>query len=382
MHTLRALPTLLLLPMVLAACGGGGDDSITTTPLEQTEKMLTRPSNTTCLAPADSADTAALLSQTGCFTTNIASHEVAPGVIPFTVNSLLWTDGEKKGRYFAIPDAEQITLTKDEIFIGTPNSYKNADLVFPVGSVIIKTFTNGDRRVETRLLMNHANDGWAGYSYEWNDAQTDATLLTASKTRNYGTFTHYFPSPTECMDCHTAEANVALGPETLQLNYTQYYTDNTEENYLTALDRLQYFQYGTGVTQLADYLNDRLYAVNDTSVSAQQRARSYLHSNCSGCHRPGVPNSGGLADFRYNRAFTNDQNVCNVTPAATDVTDPTFGISGAKLIVPGHANQSIVVTRMNRTTEGLMPPKGRLTIDTAAVSVMQTWINSLTTACD
>lgn len=377
MHTLRTLPTLLLLPMVLAACGGGGGDQITTTPIELTEKMLTQPSNATCLAPATSAGVATLLSQTGCFTST-ATHTVASGVIPYTVNSLLWTDGEKKGRYFAIPDTEQITLTKDEIFIGTANSYKNADMVFPIGSVIIKTFTNGDRRLETRLLMNHSTDGWVGYSYEWNDAQTDATLLTGAKT----TATHYFPSPTECMDCHTAEANIALGPETLQLNYTLYYTDNTEENYLAALDRLGYFQYGTGVTQLADYLNDRLYAVNDTSVTLEQRARSYLHSNCSGCHRPGVPNSGGLADFRYNREFTGTVNVCNVPPAATDVTDNTFSIgSTARLIAPSNASKSIVLARMNRTTEGLMPPKGRQTIDTEAVTLMQSWINSLTT-CD
>lgn len=374
MHTPRALPTLFLLPFVLTACGGGGGDSIGTTPVEQTEKMLDRPSNATCLAPATSAEVPALLSETGCFTST-ATHAVATGVIPYTVNSLLWTDGEKKGRYFAIPDGTTITLVKDEIYIGNPNSYKNADMDFPAGSVIIKTFTNGNQRMETRLLMNHSTDGWVGYSYEWNVAQTDATLLPGAKT----TATHYFPSPTECMDCHTVSAKFALGPETLQLNYTLNYTDNTDENYLAALNRLGYLTYGTGVT-LADFLNDRLYAVNDTSATLQQRARSYLHSNCSGCHRTGET-AGGLADFRYNREFTGGVYVCNVIPAATDVADETFGISGAKLIVPGNASKSIVVTRMNRTTEGLMPPIGRSTVDTEAVSVMQSWINSLT-ACD
>ena len=34
------------------------------------------------------------------------------------------------------------------------------------------------RRIETRLLVREQGE-WTGYSYQWNDAQTDAELVPA-----------------------------------------------------------------------------------------------------------------------------------------------------------------------------------------------------------
>jgi len=365
---LLRLLILLMIAITLTACGGDGNGDDQTTAIETTEKILTRASNTGCVAPANAADVAYLLSNTGCFS-DTSSHQVASGVVPYTVNSLLWTDGEKKGRFFAIPDGTMINLVDDTPGVD-PNSYKNAVFDFPVGSVIIKTFSSGSLRVETRLLMHHANDGWAGYSYEWNDTQSDATLLATSKSKNFGTFTHYFPSPAECMECHTASTKVALGPETLQLNYTQHYTDGPDENYLDALYRLDYIN-----NDHVTYQQDRIYALNDASATLEQRARSYLHSNCAGCHRRGE-NAGGFADFRYNHSFTD---VCNDEElGAAEPEDPKFGIPGAKVIAPGDASKSILVVRMNRLGADQMPPAGRLTIDREAVTVMENWINNMT----
>ncbi len=356
--------------MTITACGG--ESKSVNTQDEETgtiEKILDRANNAGCVAPENTTDVASLLSDTGCFG-DTSNHQVASGVIPYTVNSLLWTDGEKKGRFFAIPDNSIISLFDDTPSIN-PNNVKNAAFDFPAGSVIIKTFSNGARRVETRLLMRHTNDGWAGYSYEWNDTQSDATLLSTSKSKNLGNLTHYFPSPSECMECHTASTKVALGPETLQLNYTQHYIDDTEENYLDALYRLGYIE------NPAIYQQDRIYAVDDTSATLEQRARSYLHSNCAGCHRTGE-NAGGFADFRYNRTFTDTFNVCNDADlGAAQPIPANFGITNAKVIDPGDASKSIVVIRMNRIGANQMPPFGRSTIDAKAVKVMKDWINGM-----
>ena len=98
--------------LLLSACGGGSDEPTSIGP-ERVEKMTVRVSNGGCIAPVDAADTATLLSTTGCFT-DVANQMVADGVVPYTVNSVLWSDGESKGRYFAIPDGTSISLTVDE----------------------------------------------------------------------------------------------------------------------------------------------------------------------------------------------------------------------------------------------------------------------------
>jgi len=97
-----------------------------------------------------------LLSQTGCMA---AGNPALPGpaLIPYDVNSPLWSDGAAKERWFALPNGTTISRTLD------------GDFDLPVGSVTVKTFRINGRLVETRLFMRHADGEWAGYSYEWND---------------------------------------------------------------------------------------------------------------------------------------------------------------------------------------------------------------------
>ncbi len=347
---------------VLSACGGSDRGDVDGPLGGVVEKTLTRESNETCVAPVNSSDVAVLLSDTGCFT-DVAARTVAPGVVPYTVNNILWSDGEKKGRYFAIPDGSQIGLENDEPAIVGTNGFKNANFSFPAGSVILKHFFSGERVVETRLLMRHASvDDWVGYAYEWNAEQTDARLLTAEKTIS-SPVDHFFPSPAHCMECHTGAALVALGPDSLQLNYTLNYTDGSRENYLDALDRLGYFE----SSPLNEHKATQLYAINDTSATLEQRARSYLHSNCSGCHREGAP-QGGFGDMRYNASL--DNNLCG--------PPNVVGSPGTALIEPGSAVNSTIYRRINSNGGIRMPPIGRATVDAEAVQVIGDWINGLT----
>src|SRR5450432_1378272 len=105
-----------------------------------------------------------LLSATGCVEPTDATKPAA-GLVPYEVISPLWSDGADKSRFLAIPDGSEVKIEDD------------GDWDFPAGSVLMKTFSVGGRKVETRLLMRHADGAWAGYSYEWNDGETDATLL-------------------------------------------------------------------------------------------------------------------------------------------------------------------------------------------------------------
>lgn len=127
-------------------------------------------------------------------------------MIPFDGNSALWSDGASKERWMAIPNGTTITVTA------------SGDFDFPNGTVLAKTFRIGGQRIETRLFMKHLNGNWAGYSYEWNQAETEATLLSGAKSRVVGSQTWNYPSRGQCMQCHTAITGRALGPEIGQLN--------------------------------------------------------------------------------------------------------------------------------------------------------------------
>lgn len=358
----------LLLAILLVGCGDTPLGSASTP--ERVVKLDIRPNNNSgCVAPDSASDVAVTLAANNCFS-DVTTQTMADGVIPYTVNSVLWSDGESKGRYFAIPDDSQITLKIDETHIGSTNGIENGDFDFPEGSVIIKHFYRGTRIVETRYLMNHKNNGWAGYSYKWNYAQTELTLLDTSDEIS-SPVSHYFPSRGECMECHTDAALVVLGPDTLQLNYTLYYTDGSDENYLDALGRLGFFS----ISPLPVYKENKLYALNDNSASLEQKARSYLHSNCSGCHRVGTGPAGGVGDMRYNSPFTFNMNICEVLATHPD------SLANSKLIDLGDADNSTIYLRLASTGIDKMPPIGREDFDPTAVSVMGQWINSLT-ACD
>ena len=122
------------------------------------------------------------LSQSGLFA-SVAEHRVQPGVIPYSVNAALWSDGAYKERALYVPET---TGTGDEEKPTTISVRGNRGWNLPDGTVAIKSFaldmTEGDpnsrRWIETRFLTRHEGE-WVGYTYLWNDEQTDATLVEA-----------------------------------------------------------------------------------------------------------------------------------------------------------------------------------------------------------
>jgi uncharacterized repeat protein (TIGR03806 family) len=293
-----------------------------------------------------------LLSGWGCFQDNDVEG-FSDNVIPYDMNALLWTDFAGKERFMAIPDGSTISVDAEGRFD------------FPPGSVLGKHFRLDGELIETRLLMRHANSGWRGYSYEWNDTLTDAVLLDAAKDKAFGNQTWHYPSPTECLLCHTSIAGVALGPELGQLNRDFPYAA------LTANQLITYEAIG-----LLDHsLNDQqkstvFYPIDDTAYSAERRARSYLHSNCAMCHQPGGTGGGDL-DMRMS-ADLEATGLCNQAPLSGDL-----GLNNPVLLKPGDPDNSILVLRMENLDDTRMPPLGSGVVDTQAVTVMRQWITEL-----
>lgn len=297
------------------------------------------------------------LSETGCVDSN-DPFLPAPGMIPFDVNAPLWSDNAEKYRFLSIPDGTTIDL--DAV---------TGDFIFPTGSVLMKHFLLNDRIFETRLLMRHQT-GWGGYSYEWqydtNNDPVDATLLTEGKDKTFEGVNWHYPSRTECFLCHTEAANFTLGPEVSQLNKEQVYpTTFITANQIDTLDTINMF------TSLEPALNSLfLYALDDETATVEQRARSYLHTNCGVCHRPGGGGRGTM-DLRYSTSFQNTQ-TCGTTPSFG-----SFGITNAQLIAPGSPDQSVLYHRLTSTDSSRMPPLGTGLVDNQAASVINEWITGL-----
>jgi uncharacterized repeat protein (TIGR03806 family) len=282
----------------------------------------------------------------------------AAGLIPYGINAPFWSDDAEKDRWVALPEGQRITIAA------------NGDWELPTGAVLVKTFRLGTRLIETRLFMRHTDGAWGGFSYEWNPQQTDATLVPGGASRDLGGGRQWvFPSETQCLQCHTSAAGRSLGLETAQLNRDFIYpqTGRTADQLYT-LSHI-----GTFVAPVTNPASEPALAdPADASASLDARARAYLHTNCSQCHRPGGPTPTPL-DLRATTAL-GMTNACNTAPQSGDL-----GIgASARLIAPGSAANSLVVQRMNRRDQHAMPPLASLEVDAAGVALITQWINGLT----
>lgn len=297
----------------------------------------------------------AQLSATGCV--NAANPtQPATGLIPYAPNAPFFSDGARKDRWLALPDGQRITLDAGN------------DFDFPDGSVLVKNFTLGSTLVETRLFMRHNDGSWAGYTYEWNSGNTEATRVVGGKTVQVAGQAWEFPSEAQCLQCHTAAAGRTLGLEVGQLNGNFGYPTGRTANQLTTLDAIDV------LTPALTQAPAQLPVIPDPFGSAAlgARARAWLHTNCANCHQPGG-GSQSTMDLRFTTAL-NATSACDVAPMLG-----TLGITNPRLIAPGSAARSVVIARVDRTGTDAMPPLSRHQIDTAGVQLLTAWVNGLAT---
>jgi uncharacterized repeat protein (TIGR03806 family) len=296
------------------------------------------------------------LSATGCINTSAAGAPPLLNLIPYAPNAPFWSDGAGKERWIGLPNAENI------IVLGS------GDWDLPNGTVLVKHFRLGDQLIETRLFMRHPDGVWAGYTFEWNGAQTDATRVSGGKTVAVAGQDWIFPSEAQCMQCHTEVAGFSLGLETPQLNGSHTYPQTGRTaNQITTLNAISLLSPPVGA-------NPAAYAdPADTSHSLTERARAYLHTNCANCHRPQGPTPVAL-DLRHDTALA-QAGACDVAPTAGDL-----GIADARIIAPGDDDRSVLLARMSRRDANAMPPIASNLRDATGEALISAWIESLTAA--
>jgi len=360
-----------------------------------------------------------MLSETGVFA-SVKGHVPNAAAIPYSVNAQLWSDGAYKERFFLLPGGDsKVDYTADRGW------------EFPEGAVMVKSFAlereagNAATRqwIETRLLTK-TNGKWVGYSYEWNEAQTDATLVGKEGVNHDFSIrdsaadggvrkqTWHYPSRTECMVCHSRAFNFVLGPTELQMNKTHVYPNGVADNQLRTLEHLGIFKAKwydferskmyrelkeknnlpeektwddvnkltatrmqrdpvfSSVLPRSPEVADKLVNPYDEKQDLALRARSYLHANCAICH---VMAGGGNAAMELDfKTKADSMNILDAKPMHDH-----FGKTDARLIAPGDPQRSVILHRISMRERGKMPPLGSAIVDQNAVKLMREWIESL-----
>ena len=301
----------------------------------------------------------------------LGEDQSAAGILPYRPSTELWSDGTLKSRFMALPGLTQIGYRAD----------KGWD--FPNGTTLIKNFRlpldfrdpeGSAQLIETRLLVKLAG-AWSGYTYEWNEEETDAVLVsntgatrgfslvdTAGKTFDYE---WYYPSQLDCMRCHNAASNRVLGLNTAQMNHDFLYPSGVTDNQMRTFEHLGLFN--AELPGAIDTLPASPDAKHDLDASLEDRTMAYFQANCSYCHRPGgsAPTS---IDFRWGVALE-ARNLLNVTP-----TISSMGVADALRVAPGDPDKSVTYLRIASRGAHQMPPFATSLVDTDAAALVRQWI--------
>jgi putative heme-binding domain-containing protein len=318
------------------------------------------------------------LSETGLFA-DVAKHELALGVYPYSVNAEPWADFAKAERFVAMPGTSSVTFYHNEQPVPDTAWFKSR-VFLPKDGVLAKTFTmemeRGNRatarNLETQILHFDGRE-IHGYSYRWNEAQTDATLVpaigenmevTVKDAKSPGGIrkqTWHFPSRSECRTCHNPWAGEVLGFTVPQLN-------NARDKLRRLVD-CRVIVWGKE-EQKEPSPQKLLVNPHASEPDLETRARAYLQVNCAHCHQFGA---GGSVNVQ----LRHDVPVDEMKALDTKPVQGTFGIPDCKIIAPGDPYRSVLYYRMAKQGRGRMPHVGSELVDEAGVQLIRAWIRQL-----
>jgi uncharacterized repeat protein (TIGR03806 family) len=315
----------------------------------------------------------AKLSDYGFFEGDLKELVPADGVIPYALNSALFTDYAFKSRFIKIPKGSKAIYHPDEV------------LDFPEGTVLVKNFyypadfrkpEENLRILETRLLIKESGI-WKTLPYIWNDEQTDAFLTVAGKNLDVTwtnldgavrTIKYSVPNMNQCKGCHLkGDAVMPIGPSARQLN-GEYHYQQGKMNQLVHWQKLNVIEALPAIAQVP-----QLVSYDDEQVSVDQRARAWLEINCAHCHRADGPaKNSGL------HLLANEKDLARLGVGKAPVAAGKG--SGGLLydIVPGKPDESILQFRIESVHPGIMMPElGRSITHVEGVELVRKWISEM-----
>ncbi len=328
------------------------------------------------------------LSAMHLFTVDDGTFEYNDRVVPYTLNTPLFSDYALKERAIYVPDGLRASYTERGVF------------EFPVGTVIIKSFLfPADLRepsvnldvIETRLLV-HYPDGWDVFPYIWNEDGTDAILDRNGEVRDVQfvdttgetrSASYLIPQRNQCFECHEQKHDNGerylspIGPTARNL-HRDYRFDHGIDNQLTHLASVGML---AGLPPLDDLSAATSFeAVLDAGVDAlsgdtlNAAARDYLDTNCASCHNPnGVSGITSQLFLNYDNEDAFHLGVCKHPGSAG------LGSGGREYdIVPGYPDESILLYRLETEEVGaMMPLLGRSLTHHDGAALIRAWIAAM-----
>ena len=293
----------------------------------------------------------------------------AEGVLAFSPQYPLWSDGAVKHRSIYLPPGTSIDATQ-------PDAWD-----FPRGTKLWKEFRHG-RALETRFIERTAEGEWRFASYVWTADGADAVLAPAAGIREMPAREapgerYAIPAQDDCRACHEGAPVPVLGFSALQLSPDRdplaphAESNGAEANLRSLVDR--------GVLR---NLSPKLLTSPPRIKAAtpeERAALGYLHGNCGHCHN----DEGPLAVLDMTlaqRVGSPGAATDAVLHSVVDVQSQFRSARGQTRVAPGHPASSVIALRMrSREPTQQMPPLGSTVVDTEAMALIARWIESLPT---
>ncbi|HET7542263.1 MAG TPA: hypothetical protein VFK05_20485 [Polyangiaceae bacterium] len=297
--------------------------------------------------PAQTAELPQRLSQAGLYA-DIAGGMLSPGIIGYTPQFELWSDGAEKQRWIRLPEGQQIdTSNMDE-------------WVFPEGTQLWKQFSVAGVRIETRLLEKRgpSEADWLALAYVWSSDGKDAVAAPLGASNAHHT-DHDVPAAGECWACHGGRHNFVLGFSAVQLAKSAA-AGEIDLHGLVEQDRLS-----------APPADNPVVPGNSVEVAAL----GYLHANCSHCHNPTRPEREGARCFDPESELDFTLAVGRLDAVSSTAT---YRTAVGHSVKPGNPDDSKLYDLVSsRGMFKQMPPLATEKVDASAVANIRSWIEGL-----
>ena len=262
------------------------------------------------------------------------------GFLSYQLRQEPWTPGYSQSRAIRLPAGQKLRIDA-----------ASGSFLLPPGTVLVSHLLALGKKWQSNIIVVGATGVNRGAAYRWNEAGTDATLVREPATAQTDNGPWIFPAPSEAIPIpgyapgfpvDLTPANLANGP----------------------LDAV-----------IDGAAAKKTVALTDETAPLEDRVRSFLDVNCAACHRPGGIGRG-FYDARLSTPLGSQQLI------GGPLMSGNLGIDGAKAVIPGDPERSMLWIRLRRPPGDpmRMPPACASRETPPVLPLLERWIKGLAKA--